>query len=263
MPLQHKFGPGERWLGTAQFPDFHLPGVRDAYNRIIHPQAYKRARGKNQSVAKSSELLALPAPNQVTPGVRGSFGYNATTGRHTTDVTDPNKLAQTKATGDRNRRNEIIRSERLTQQAEAREVQKAKNEALVAWAVNQPFPKRPLAGAARISKEKSYRNIFQPVTEREYNKVWDEAVKNRKDFGYEDVTPRRNIYTAPTPTEITITPNFSSITDKNARYLWELVNPPKRSTAHIKRELPKKQTKPKTKRNLRMIKLPRRQMVDC
>ncbi len=244
LPLQHKFGPGERWLGTAQFPDFHLPGVRDAYNRIIHPQAYKRARGKNQSVAKSSELLALPAPNQVTPGVRGSFGYNATTGRHTTDVTDPNKLAQAKATGDR--RNEIIRSERLTQQAEAREAQKAKNEALVAWAVNQPFPKQPLAGAARISKEKSYRNIFQPVTEREYNKVWDEAVKNRKDFGYEDVTPRRNIYTAPTPTEIT--PNFSSITDKNARYLWELVNPPKRSTAHIKRELPKKQTKPKTKK---------------
>lgn len=246
LPLQHKFGPGERWLGTAQFPDFHLPGVRDAYNRIIHPQAYKRARGKNQSVAKSSELLALPAPNQVTPGVRGSFGYNATTGRHTTDVTDPNKLAQTKATGDRNRHNEIIRSERLTQQAEAREVQKAKNEALVAWAVNQPFPKQPLAGAARISKEESYRNIFQPVTEREYNKVWDEAVKNRKDFGYEDVTPRRNIYTAPIPTKITVTPN--SITDKNARYLWELVNPPKRSTAHIKRELPKKQTKPKTKK---------------
>lgn len=138
LPLRHKFGPGERWLGTAQFPDFHLPGVRDAYNRIIHPQAYKRARGKNQSVAKSSKLLALPAPNQVTSGVRGSFGYNVTTGRHTTDVTDPNKLAQTKATGDRNRRNKIIRSKRRTQQAEAREVQKAKNEALVAWAVNPP-----------------------------------------------------------------------------------------------------------------------------
>lgn len=75
------------------------------------------------------------------------------------------------------------------------------------------------------------------------------------------MTPIRSIYTPPTPTEITVTPN--SITDKNARYLWELVNPPKRSTAHIKRELPKKQTKPKTKRNLRMIELPRRQMVDC
>lgn len=70
LPLQHKFGPGERWLGTAQFPDFHLPGVRDAYNRIIHPQAYKRARGKNQSVAKSSELLALPAPKRSTAHIK-------------------------------------------------------------------------------------------------------------------------------------------------------------------------------------------------
>lgn len=61
LPLQHKFGPGERWLGTAQFPDFHLPGVRDAYNRIIHPQAYKRARnaksakGKNQTKPKTKK----------------------------------------------------------------------------------------------------------------------------------------------------------------------------------------------------------------
>ena len=246
LPLQHTFGPGERWLGNAQLPTIKIPGLRNAYNKVIHPQAYKRAKGKN--VDKSSEILALPAPNQVTQGTRGTFGYNATTGRHTTDITNPNKLAQTKATGDRNRHNEIIRNERLTQQTEAREIQKAKNEALAAWAVNQPFPKQPLTGAARTSKEKSYRNIFQPVTEREYNKVWDEAVKNRKDFGYEDVTPRRNIYTAPIPTEITVTPNSSSITDRNARYLWELVNPPKRSTAHIKRELPKKQTKPKTKK---------------
>ena len=91
------------------------------------------------------------------------------------------------------------------------------------------------------------REVFQPVAEREYNKVWDEAVKNKKDFGYEDVTPRRNVYTPPTPTEITVTPT-NTITDKNARYLWELVNPPKRSTAHVKRELPKKQSKPKTKK---------------
>lgn len=55
LPLQHKFGPGERWLGTAQFPDFHLPGVRDAYNRIIHPQAYKRARGKKQTKPKTKK----------------------------------------------------------------------------------------------------------------------------------------------------------------------------------------------------------------
>ena len=246
LPLQHKFGPGERWLGTAQFPDFHLPGVRDAYNRIIHPQAYKRARGKNQSVAKSSELLALPAPNQVTPSNR-VFYMGDGKSRQVVDITDPNKLAQTRATGDRNRRNEAIRNERLNKQAEAREAQKARNEALTAWATNQPSPKQPLAGAARANKERTYREVFQPVAEREYNKVWDEAVKNKKDFGYEDMTPRRNIYAPPTPTEITVTPT-NTITDKNARYLWELVNPPKRSTAHVKRELPKKQSKPKTKK---------------
>lgn len=161
---------------------------------------------------------------------------------------DDSKFRPSRAAANIARTREVAKNDRLSRQAASKETQRTKNEALAAWAVNQPFPKQPLAGAARTSKEKSYRNIFQPVTEREYNKVWDEAVKNRKDFGYEDVTPRRNIYTAPTPTEITVTPNSSSITDKNARYLWELVNPPKRSTAHIKRELPKKQTKPKTKK---------------
>lgn len=247
LPLQHTFGRGEQWIGTFNPISLKIPGVRNAYNRIVHPQAYKRAKGKNQSAAKPSELLALPAPNQVTPGTRGSFGYNVTTGRHTKDITDPNKLAQTRATGDRNRRNEAIRNERLNKQAEAREAQKARNEALTAWATNQPLPKKPLVGAARANKERTYREVFQPVAEREYNKVWDEAVMNRKDFGYEDVIPRRSIYTPPTPTEITVTPT-NTITDKNARYLWELVNPPKRSTAHVKRELPKKQSKPKTKK---------------
>lgn len=236
LPLQHTFGPGEQWIGTFNPISLKIPGVRNAYNRVVHPQAYKRAKGKNQSTVKPSELLALPAPNQVTPSNR-VFYMGDGKSRQVVDITDPNKLAQTRATGDRNRRNEAIRNERLNKQAEAREAQKARNEALTAWAVNQPFPKQPLAGAARISKEKSYRNIFQPVTEREYNKVWDESVKNKKDFGYEDMTPRRNIY-AP-PTEITVTPT-NTITDKNARYLWELVNPPKRSTAHVKRELPKK-----------------------
>lgn len=249
LPLQHTFGPGEQWIGTFNPISLKIPGVRNAYNRVVHPQAYKRARnakGKNQSTVKPSELLALPAPNQVTPSNR-VFYMGDGKSRQVVDITDPNKLAQTRATGDRNRRNEAIRNERLNKQAEAREAQKARNETLTAWATNQPSPKQPLAGAARANKERTYREVFQPVAEREYNKVWDEAVKNKKDFGYEDVTPRRNVYTPPTPTEITVTPT-NTITDKNARYLWELVNPPKRSTAHVKRELPKKQSKPKTKK---------------
>jgi hypothetical protein len=249
LPLQHTFGPGEQWIGTFNPISLKIPGVRNAYNRVVHTQAYKRARnakGKNQSTVKPSELLALPAPNQVTPSNR-VFYMGDGKSRQVVDITDPNKLAQTRATGDRNRRNEAIRNERLNKQAEARGAQKARNEALTAWATNQPSPKQPLAGAARANKERTYREVFQPVAEREYNKVWDEAVKNKKDFGYEDMTPRRNIYAPPTPTEITVTPT-NTITDKNARYLWELVNPPKRSTAHVKRELPKKQSKPKTKK---------------
>lgn len=252
LPLQHTFGPGEQWIGTFNPISLKIPGVRNAYNRVVHPQAYKRARnaksakGKNQSTVKPSELLALPAPNQVTPSNR-VFYMGDGKSRQVVDITDPNKLAQTRATGDRNRRNEAIRNERLNKQAEARETQKARNEALTAWATNQPSPKQPLAGAARANKERTYREVFQPVAEREYNKVWDEAVINRKDFGYEDMTPRRNIYAPPTPTEIFVTPS-APIKDKNARYLWELVNPPKRSTAHVKRELPKKQSKPKTKK---------------
>lgn len=247
LPLQHTFGPGEQWIGTFNPISLKIPGVRNAYNRVVHPQAYKRARnaksakGKNQSTVKPSELLALPAPNQVTPSNR-VFHMGDGKSRQVVDITDPNKLAQTRATGDRNRRNEAIRNERLNKQAEAREAQKARNEALIAWATNQPSPKQPLAGAARANKERTYREVFQPVAEREYNKVWDEAVMNRKDFGYEDMTPRRNIYAPPTPTEIFVTPS-APIKDKNARYLWELVNPPKRSTAHVKRELPKKQSK--------------------
>ena len=190
LPLQHTFGPGEQWIGTFNPISLKIPGVRNAYNRVVHPQAYKRARnaksakGKNQSTVKPSELLALPAPNQVTPSNR-VFHMGDGKSRQVVDITDPNKLAQTRATGDRNRRNEAIRNERLNKQAEAREAQKARNEALTAWATNQPSPKQPLAGAARANKERTYREVFQPVAEREYNKVWDEAVMNRKDFGYD------------------------------------------------------------------------------
>lgn len=204
------------------------------------------------SNAKSTALVPTGKRNEYTKENAELQGYI----RHTKEKAvadaskradvDDSKFKPSRAATNIARTREVAKNDRLSRQAVSKETQRAKNEALASWAVNQPVPKRPLAGAARTSKENAYRDIFQPIPEREYNKVWDELIKNKKDFGYEDVTPRRNIYTAPIPTEITVTPN--SITDKNARYLWELVNPPKRSTAHVKRELPKKQTKPKTKK---------------
>lgn len=46
LPIQHTFGPGEKWLGTRTIPSLRIPVVRNAYNRVIHPQAYNRAKSK-------------------------------------------------------------------------------------------------------------------------------------------------------------------------------------------------------------------------
>ena len=110
-------------------------------------------------------------------------------------------------------------------------------------------------GRQRAKTEGEYRDVFHPAAEREYNQVWDEAIKNRKDFGYEEVSPKRSPYTPPTPTEVYVEPK-GAIKDPNARYLWELINR-KSSTSHIKRDnLPHKgkSKKKKTSKDDRVTK---------
>lgn len=110
-------------------------------------------------------------------------------------------------------------------------------------------------GRQRAKTEREYRDVFHPAAEREYNQVWDEAIKNRKDFGYEEVSPKRSPYTPPTPTEVYVEPK-GTIKDPNARYLWELINK-KSSTSHIKRDnLPHKgkSKKKKTSKDDRVTK---------
>lgn len=98
-------------------------------------------------------------------------------------------------------------------------------------------------GRQRAKTEGEYRDVFHPAAEREYNQVWDEAIKNRKDFGYEEVSPKRSPYT---PTEVYVEPK-GTIKDPNARYLWELINK-KSSTSHIKRDNPPHKGKSKKKK---------------
>lgn len=247
---------GNMQRGFPSIPGFEkVPQWYNAYKyRKLNANSPTETKPSSSrpSNAKSTALVPTGKRNEYTKENAELQGYI----RHTKEKAvadaskradvDDSKFKPSRAATNIVRTREVAKNDRLSRQAVSKETQRAKNEALASWAVNQPVPKRPLAGAARTSKENAYRDIFQPIPEREYNKVWDELIKNKKDFGYEDVTPRRSIYTPPTPTEITVNP--STITDKNARYLWELVNPPKRSTAHIKRELPKKQTKPKTKK---------------
>ena len=98
-------------------------------------------------------------------------------------------------------------------------------------------------GKQRAKTEREYRDVFHPAAEREYNAVWDEAVRNRKDFGYEEVFPKRSPYT---PTEVYVVPE-GAMKDPNARYLWELINK-KPNTNHTKRtDLPHKKSNKKKK----------------
>lgn len=104
-------------------------------------------------------------------------------------------------------------------------------------------------GKQRAKTEREYRDVFHPAAEREYNRVWDEAVRGKKDFGYEEVFPKRSPYAPPTPTEVYVTPG-ETVKDPNARYLWELINK-KPSTAHVKRDNPPRKAKPKKKKTSR------------
>lgn len=100
--------------------------------------------------------------------------------------------------------------------------------------------------AGEIKNKREYRDVFHPAAEREYNAVWDEAVRNRKDFGYEEVFPKRSPYAPPTPTEVYVVPE-GAMKDPNARYLWELINK-KPNTNHTKRtDLPHKKSNKKKK----------------
>ena len=112
-------------------------------------------------------------------------------------------------------------------------------------------------GKQRAKTEREYRDVFHPAAEREYNAVWDEAVRNRKDFGYEEVFPKRSPYAPPTPTEVYVVPE-GAMKDPNARYLWELINK-KPNTNHTKRaDLPHKKSN-KKKKTSKDIKIKRRE----
>lgn len=102
-------------------------------------------------------------------------------------------------------------------------------------------------GRQRAKTEREYRDVFHPAAEREYNQIWDEAVRGRKDFGYEEVIPRRSPYAPPTPTEV-YTTSQQPMKDSNARYLWELINKSKPNTDHIKRSNPPRKKSNKKKK---------------
>ena len=221
--------------------------------------------------------LALPAPGQATPSNR-VFVMGDGRQRQPLDKTDPSKLSKPGTYQDRavhtggtpveSPNANAVRTVRTINSILEPFVLKTTNlpavipasrnaNKVVASQTIQPsqrldqfiegqIPGGRQFGRQRAKTEREYRDVFHPAAEREYNAVWDEAVRNRKDFGYEEVFPKRSPYAPPTPTEVYVVPE-GAMKDPNARYLWELINK-KPNTNHTKRtDLPHKKSNKKKK----------------
>lgn len=233
----------------------------------------KKPTKKQETPKPKRELLALPAPNQVhrTPireyinvDISRDLGRSNLTGKgvitNSTSVESPDastirtinavsSILQPFTSRPKNLPAVIPASRNAQKVVASQTIQPSQR---LDQFIEGQIPGGRQFGRQRAKTEREYRDVFHPAAEREYNQVWDEAIKNRKDFGYEEVSPKRSPYT---PTEVYVEPK-GAIKDPNARYLWELINR-KSSTSHIKRDnLPHKgkSKKKKTSKDDRVTK---------
>lgn len=233
----------------------------------------KKPTKKQETPKPKRELLALPAPNQVhrTPireyinvDISRDLGRSNLTGKgvitNSTSVESPDastirtinavsSILQPFTSRPKNLPAVIPASRNAQKVVASQTIQPSQR---LDQFIEGQIPGGRQFGRQRAKTEGEYRDVFHPAAEREYNQVWDEAIKNRKDFGYEEVSPKRSPYT---PTEVYVEPK-GAIKDPNARYLWELINK-KSSTSHIKRDnLPHKgkSKKKKTSKDDRVTK---------
>lgn len=188
--------------------------------------------------------LALPAPGQATPSNR-VFVMGDGRQRQPLDKTDPSKLSKPGTYQDRavHTGGTPVESPNANKVVASQTIQPSQR---LDQFIEGQIPGGRQFGKQRAKTEREYRDVFHPAAEREYNAVWDEAVRNRKDFGYEEVFPKRSPYAPPTPTEVYVVPE-GAMKDPNARYLWELINK-KPNTNHTKRaDLPHKKSNKKKK----------------
>lgn len=233
----------------------------------------KKPTKKQETPKPKRELLALPAPDQVhrTPireyinvDISRDLGRSNLTGKgvitNSTSVESPDastirtinavsSILQPFTSRPKNLPAVIPASRNAQKVVASQTIQPSQR---LDQFIEGQIPGGRQFGRQRAKTEGEYRDVFHPAAEREYNQVWDEAIKNRKDFGYEEVSPKRSPYT---PTEVYVEPK-GAIKDPNARYLWELINK-KSSTSHIKRDnLPHKgkSKKKKTSKDDRVTK---------
>lgn len=267
------YSNSDKYIVAAMQQDLvKIPGVDELaikYNdwRYGVNKGDKKPTKKQETPKPKRELLALPAPNQVhrTPkreyinvDISRDLGRSNLTGKgvitNSTSVESPDagtirtinavsSILQPFTSRPKNLPAVIPASRNAQKVVASQTIQPSQR---LDQFIEGQIPGGRQFGKQRAKTEKEYRDVFHPVAEREYNQAWDEAIKNRKDFGYEEVSPKRSPYTPPTPTEVYVEPK-GAIKDPNARYLWELINK-KSSTSHIKRDnLPHKSKSKKKK----------------
>lgn len=276
------YSNSDKYIAAAMQQDLvKIPGVDELaikYNdwKYRVNKGDKKPTKKQETPKPKRELLALPAPNQVhrTPireyinvDISRGLGRSNLTGKgvitNSTSVESPDastirtinavsSILQPFTSRPKNLPTVIPVSRNAQKVVASQTIQPSQR---LDQFIEGQIPGGRQFGKQRAKTEGEYRDVFHPVAEREYNQVWDEAIKNRKDFGYEEVSPKRSPYTPPTPTEVYVEPK-GAIKDPNARYLWELINK-KSSTSHIKRDnLPHKgkSKKKKTSKDDRVTK---------
>lgn len=280
------YSNSDKYIVAAMQQDFaKIPGVDELaikYNDWKYgvnkgdKKPTKKPTKKQETPKPKRELLALPAPNQVhrTPireyinvDISRDLGRSNLTGKgvitNSTSVESPDagtiktinavsSILQPFTSKPKNLPAVVPASRNAQKVVASQTIQPSQR---LDQFIGGQIPGGRQFGRQRAKTEREYRDVLHPVAEREYNQVWDEAIKNRKDFGYEEVSPKRSPYTPPTPTEVYVEPK-GAIKDPNARYLWELINK-KSSTSHIKRDnLPHKgkSKKKKTSKDDRVTK---------
>ena len=234
------YSNSDKYIAAAMQQDLvKIPGVDELaikYNDWKYGvnKGDKKPTKKQETPKPKRELLALPAPNQV----------HRTPIREYINVDISRDLGRSNLTG-----KGVITNSTSVESPDASTIRTIN----AVSSILQPFTSRPKnLPASRNAQKVVASQTIQPSQRLDQ---FIEAIKNRKDFGYEEVSPKRSPYTPPTPTEVYVEPK-GAIKDPNARYLWELINK-KSSTSHIKRDnLPHKgkSKKKKTSKDDRVTK---------
>lgn len=201
LPIQHTFGPGEKWLGTRNIPSLRIPAVRDAYNRVIHPQAYNRAKGKategnkqrstfdisklrelsSQTGKLTSQEIATINRQRVKSG-KGKLTeqeiqtLNQRRQNRASDGTDNSFQARLQRYKDAKREGKFTSVEDDIKRAKDELAEATRQQRLaVPTGYGAPQYKRPLTGAAYKAKQDMYNRLFN---QRRYDVI--EAFRNRE-----------------------------------------------------------------------------------